>query len=437
MNAPRPVTRRQRGMATLIVVMVLFFVVSLVAAYTNRNLVFEQRTSANNLRATQGLESAQAGLEWAVALLNTGRITNACAPSANGADPSFRERYVGIDAATGFLTPLNKTAGGVRSAACSFTGAAWICDCPTDADPLPPMPLGITARQSYRVWFTSLPSPRPNLLRVDVLACPTWDNACLTIGNVAGAEGRSQVSALVTLYPALRMMPSSALTARGQADGTAATVSAYNDNVEVGGVAVVAGGAVNGITTSGIAGAPQSMSVLAGDPSLQVGQALPVIDTAENHMFARTFGVLPTDYRQQSGLVALGGCPCDATALRNTIALNPGRPIWVTGSLTLDGTIGSPAAPVMVVVTGDVTASAATTFHGALYVRNPVVPPATSGIWGMSGSADFQGAAIAESDFVASGAGTVNFLYDQTVLRTLQRTTGTWVVLPSSWKDYQ
>ncbi|MBK7062382.1 MAG: hypothetical protein IPH51_18705 [Rubrivivax sp.] len=33
--------------------MVLFFIMSLVAAYTSRNLIFEQRTSANQLRSTQ------------------------------------------------------------------------------------------------------------------------------------------------------------------------------------------------------------------------------------------------------------------------------------------------------------------------------------------------------------------------------------------------
>ena len=53
---------RQRGAATLIVVMILFFVMTLVAAYTNRSLIFEQRTSANQYRSTQSLEIADAGM---------------------------------------------------------------------------------------------------------------------------------------------------------------------------------------------------------------------------------------------------------------------------------------------------------------------------------------------------------------------------------------
>ena len=42
--------RSERGLASLIVVSLLFFIISLVAAYTNRNLIFEQRTSGNQYR---------------------------------------------------------------------------------------------------------------------------------------------------------------------------------------------------------------------------------------------------------------------------------------------------------------------------------------------------------------------------------------------------
>jgi Tfp pilus assembly protein PilX len=73
-RTPRRVAAAQRGAAALAVVMVLFFVISLVAAYASRNLVFEQRASTNQYRSTLALETAEAGAEWALALLNTGRI---------------------------------------------------------------------------------------------------------------------------------------------------------------------------------------------------------------------------------------------------------------------------------------------------------------------------------------------------------------------------
>ncbi|MFY7949505.1 MAG: pilus assembly PilX family protein, partial [Gemmatimonas sp.] len=62
--------RRQQGAATLVVVMVLFFIISMVAAYTSRNMIFEQRTGANLYRASQSFEAAEAGMNWALMMLN-------------------------------------------------------------------------------------------------------------------------------------------------------------------------------------------------------------------------------------------------------------------------------------------------------------------------------------------------------------------------------
>ncbi|MBL0296207.1 MAG: pilus assembly PilX N-terminal domain-containing protein [Betaproteobacteria bacterium] len=93
--------RCQGGVASLTVVMVLFFILSLVAAYTSRNLIFEQRTAGNLHRSTQAFEAAEAGVEWALTMLNSGRIDATCAASTNVANDSFRQRYLTIDAASG------------------------------------------------------------------------------------------------------------------------------------------------------------------------------------------------------------------------------------------------------------------------------------------------------------------------------------------------
>ena len=55
--------RRQRGVAALVITVLLFFTMLLASVYLNRNLVFEQRSSANQYRATQAFEAAEAGLE--------------------------------------------------------------------------------------------------------------------------------------------------------------------------------------------------------------------------------------------------------------------------------------------------------------------------------------------------------------------------------------
>src|SRR5688572_25736445 len=82
---------RQHGVAALAVTMLLFFVMVLGVAFVNRNLVFEQRASANQYRSTQAFEAAEAGVEWALALLGRNqRIGGDCLPTADTAATSFR-----------------------------------------------------------------------------------------------------------------------------------------------------------------------------------------------------------------------------------------------------------------------------------------------------------------------------------------------------------
>lgn len=130
---------RQRGMAALTVVMVLFFVMALVSAYTNRNLVFEQRISANSYRATRALEAADAGVEWTIGMLNAGRITATCTPAepdqaANLTD--FRSRYlvpaqnVVTGEADAFTLPWGLVEANRVYPTCVIVNGAPRCACP-------------------------------------------------------------------------------------------------------------------------------------------------------------------------------------------------------------------------------------------------------------------------------------------------------------------
>ena len=86
----------QEGAAALIVVVVLFFILAMVTAYAGRNLIFEQRTSVNNQRATQAFEMAEAGLDFAIGLLSSGRVDEACRPDED-APQTFRQRHLTMD----------------------------------------------------------------------------------------------------------------------------------------------------------------------------------------------------------------------------------------------------------------------------------------------------------------------------------------------------
>lgn len=436
---PSPAAPRQRGVATLIVVMVLFFVVSLVAAYTNRNLIFEQRTSSNQYRATQTFETAQAGLQWAVAMLNGPRIDSNCNSSVLTSNTSFRERYLTIDATSGLVTGRTKSDGSTLYAACVANGGGWNCSCPSDAVPAPTMPAGTGVFPAFQVRFfrnpASSPPIPPGMIRVDSIACPSFDTTCLDIGNAASAEGRAVVSTLVSLQSALKTPPSAALMVRGNLNVGSAVISAYNTDVTVGAVAVQLGGTADATSRAAMAlgsapGTPASFAFVDQDTMLaNLTTAGTLLPTLGDRMFSTVFGIAPATYRGQPGLSVLTGCPCTAAQVRTAASLSPMRPIWVDGDLDIDSTgdIGSTASPVMLVVDGDIRHTAAgVTVFGAVYSR--------AATWDTSGSGTVVGAAIAESDLGGNGSST--YLYNADALRLLRLRYGSFVAVPGSWKDY-
>lgn len=443
MNTPlrsrsRPARRAaSRGVAALIVVMVLFFVVSLVAAYTNRNLVFEQRTSANQYRSTQSTEIAMAGLNWAIAMLNGSRIDELCLPSADLTKNTFRQRYLNIDATTGVITPQTKQpSGDVLYAACLLDGTNWNCSCPDNGDPAPTAPGGAGMHPAFQVRFLRDPAAGlpPGMVRLDAVACPTFDTTCLAINNTNSAEGRLVVSTLVALQSALKTPPAAAITARTGIDVGASAMQAYNADVASGGVALQLGGTLSvatraAMTFAGPPGTPNSFALVENDPTLNgLTTVAAVLPTLGDRMFATTFGLKPSTYSTQPGLTRLI-CPCSAQNLRDALAASPMRPIWAEGDVDIDsvGDIGSAADPILVIATGNITFSTAgVTVYGVFYSR--------SATWATAGSGTIRGAAIAENDISGTGAWTV--VYDPAVLSTLRVHYGSFVGLPGAWKDY-
>lgn len=421
------VSSRQRGAATLIVVMVLFFVVSLVAAYASRNLLFEQKTAANQYRSTAVLEAADAGLHWATSLLNSGRIDANCLPSANLTDTSFRERYLAIDDA-GAITPLTLPAPSTvaLNPSCVFDGTTWQCRCPSNAAPALAAPAGSDMFPAFRLRFVAMPT-RPGLVRVEVNACTRADDACLNFPATGAAnEARVTVSAIVALKGGLASVPAAALTARGTVDLSLSTMTLANTDPRTG-VTVNAGGAFTqgGSQLVTVAGSPPAGSISASDLALSGLTLVP-----SNTMFAKTFGLWPADYRAQPGTVVLPcGGTCTAAQVRAAAAQYPGLVIWADGALDIDtgGDIGTVDQPVVIVATGGVQFTAAATVYGLIYTQ--AAPWTTAG-----NSSTVRGAVIAEANVDGNSAATL--VYDATVLNRLRLKTGSFVVIPGSWRDF-
>ena len=423
-----PTARPQRGFAALAVTLLLFFTMLLVAAYANRGLLFEQRASANQVRATQAFEAAEAGLEWALAQLNhPQRIDEQCLPSAAATDVSFRERFVHIDRDTGLQTPIVWMSGSTPIAlqpACVLGAGGWACSCPSgdhpsldvvdDADSMP--------RPAYSVQFSA--EAQTGLIRVTSTGCSSAAGPCRP-GTAGQPDAAMRLQVVLGLLPGLSSTPTAPLTVRGSVDAGSAALGLHNTDGSIGGVTLHAGGSLLGsalrLTTA--AGGAAGASASTHDASLTA------IDP--ERLFASQFGLDRATWKSHAAVQTV---PCTSECGRQIAAAIDGasgnRLISIGGDARIDGpvTLGSPEQPVVIVVDGNVVLNGDVALHGLLYA---------AGIrWDGASHphAQIHGAAISEAGYGGDGAPDLH--HDAAVLRRLQRQTGSYARVPGSWRDF-
>lgn len=484
----RPRTAKQRGAASLIVVMLLFFVLSLTAAYTNRNLIFEQKTSANQSRSTAAFEAAEAGIEWALAQLNGGIVDTSCTDTAP--TDSFQQRYLEIPlppapaASQGMVYARSRAANSLAPRiwpTCVFNGASWDCTCPIAAAADPTAPVGAGPFPAFRVWLstpeptTAAPPPanaasspwvavvpaRPGFAFINSVGCtrlPAVGETCLDFiprGEIG--EGISFQRTTLALRSGLSVAPAAAVTARlavTPAAAPAPPLKVVNTDYRSGGFTVNYSGAFDSarFNAETIPGTPPDLSFVA-DPKLAAlaivapasAPPAPASLTAGERMFVSIFGMKRATYRNQPGL-RVCTAPCSATNVNTLLQNNPDRVIWVEGDLTVNANIGTVGTtPVLMIVNGDtITMDPDKTIYGFVYITGDgSAAPGTSTLALPNAPTQIQGALVAEGNLATQYAGTpasssfMTVTYDAAALDRLRLTYGSWVRLGAAWRDFK
>ncbi|MEJ6004144.1 PilX N-terminal domain-containing pilus assembly protein [Paucibacter sp. AS339] len=422
-TAPAP---GQQGAATLVTVMLLFLIMAMMAAVANRNLVFEQRIGGNYYRAGVALETAEAGAEWALAMLNGDAINEACAPDA-AIGNSFRERYLAIAAASRVVSPLrldNKP-----SADCMRSEAqSWVCRCPVGAWAPPAAPAAGTQMQpSFQLSF---PKPivgnRPGIVRLVATACTSSTLADCDGTEVArdAVEGQAVVSVDAALLSALKIPPASPLTVKGNINLDANGIGLHNSDPKASHGLLLQTGAANipnlqATRLDSTPGTPIELTLLVADPVLQAA--------GPAQLFAMFFGMSAEHYSQQPAIrkiVCAGDCgPSLAAAYARGV-----RMVWVDGPMHINTNtvLGSLNRPMLLVVDGSVDIDAPLQMTGLLYSRGPSSWNNTGGMQAL-----LSGALVVEGDL--SITGNVDLWYRWDVLEQLKNATGSLVRVPGSW----
>jgi len=267
---------RQRGIGTLAISLLLLFGASIVLFYLNRGLIFEQKTSANQSRSTSAFEIAEAGVEWAIGMLNgTVDITTACLPDTGAVSTSFRQRYL----QTGYPSNMSLAVATTTFPGCKINGTTLTCNCPVHAAGTETVAaLGTAVLPSFTVSFStvtdSLGAIDSSAVRITSTGCTAQAGTCKPLTTTAATTGASDatatVSAIVKNVPDLRAAPQAALTC-----GTSCSVGGSYDirNVEVAsnGYLVNAGTSITSGMGTGyetIPGQPVQNALVGNDASL-------------------------------------------------------------------------------------------------------------------------------------------------------------------------
>jgi Tfp pilus assembly protein PilX len=422
--------RYQRGTATLVVAIVLLVAITMIVLFANRSIVFEQRTSANQYRSTKALAAAEAGLEWALAQLNTPlKLGAAC--TAAGGTKTFRDNYLDPSATDPPAYASTSASYSAAMPACvRQSGGGWACSCPAGTSAT----VGAVACDDatgacpkFVVRFERIQNPALGA------TCSSSATNCVTSAvkvtstgftDTNGApDGTAKVTQMLRTVPGLSAPPAAPLTVK-LAVSLSGNLAVTNTDSATNGITINSGGAVTLGGSSSLVtvpGTPPSASVASDDSTLS--------SMTDDQMFQTFFGMSKADFQNMPTTTQITCGTCGNSDIGD--AINAGaNVIWVNGDLQLNanGNFGSATHPVIIIVTGNIHANGNVNITGLVYSQ--------AAVWDNSGggSASICGAAIAEGSF--TGQGTPNPTYCSSVLSILKRTTGAFVKVPGSWRDF-
>ena len=461
-----PASRLQRGASALIVTMLLLFTSSIVVFYLNRGLLFEQKTSANQLRSTTAFEVAEAGLEWATGMLNRPYdITTDCSLLST-TNVSFRDTYIKtiLAAAT---TPPTTT---IAYPGCKISGATLTCSCvnvPGNGEAV--ASLGATVLPSFTVSFTTVPNvlnsavPDPIAVLVTSTGCTAQAGACKPLTTSSPASGTTnpattgnsdawaQVSVILKLRPLLRAAPSAALTC-GTSCAPGGSYNIINQEVASNGYLVDAGTTIttgNGVSYTTIPGQPVQNALIASDASLlNISSTDPTC--ANSAMFKTYFGVTMAEYAASPQVQTIQIAPCgtssnctqaDCTQANscgtavNTAMLAGWKNFYFPDGFALNSSapfsaMGAPGAGngVNIVSPAAININGNISIYGLIFSNDANVNALGTG------TANIYGAMITCRAQNSNGNGTIS--YDSNALGGTGLRPGVMARVPGSWRDF-
>lgn len=411
--------QRQRGIGTIAVALILLFGMSVAVFFANRNVLFEQRTAVNQTRSTEALELAEAGVEWAMGMLNNSlEVGTAC--TASSSSTTFRNRF--LNPTGNAFAPTGLVAG------CKRLSGAWSCSCPTTGA----VALSASSGPSFTVSFAAV-AGFPDMVSVTAVGCTAHGGtgACAAGGSNA-PDARATVSAQLKVSPLMPAKAPSPIVCGGNC-AIGGSYNVVNTSVATNGILVNAGGTITsgaGTSYTTIPGQPADNALIGSDASL--GNLASSDATCSNSSMFRTFfGTTIQEYKNQPGVKTISCSSANDCKTQVENAYNAGSRAFYFSSdfqLSGNGTLGSATDPVTFVTENAIKINGTWDVYGVLFSNSADVNDLGTG------AANIYGAIISCKDYNNNGNGTAT--YNEDVMNNLNLKNGAMVRVPGSWRDW-
>lgn len=426
-----------QGAATLVVVMVLFLVMALLAAYANRGLLFEQRIAASYSRAALAQEVAEGGIEWVLAQLNGQAIDDSCKPEDVGGN-RFADKYLQINPADRSIAQTAQPSTHFL-ADCTRDPAneGWACRCPAMnawVVPAPAPGTALTPSFGISMGVTS----RGGTFKVTSVGCT--DSVADNCLNPSDSISKSQIAkatfdSTIALVSAVRTPPAAPLIVKGGLtmtdangstgpSGTAGLLGLHNADPRSAGSLLAIGGTWQGMNDSlmqSVPGTAPSQARVQADPTLS--------KTAANDVFKMFMGASPSQYVNHPSLRKVT-CNGDCSDALEQAYKAGKRILWVDGAMSFNNskTIGSLADPVLIIANGNVSL-------GGSFVLNGMLVAIGNLVWQNTGGASslINGTVLVCGNMTTQGA--MDIAYQQTIANQMTNRMGSFVRVPGGWID--
>ena len=401
---------------------VLLLAVGLIALYTNRAAIMEQRLSANEMRTKQAFAAANAGLDHALAYMRNGGVDQ---DKDDVVDAIISNTLTSASGQPSHYKVVYCDALEIPWSSCPSTNAGTLaCTLPPTGNPQPVTPI--------------------DLSRVNIMSCG-WSDDDSSVQRIVQVAG---------FTPSVGGTISTPVVAKGTANlltGGASVLNYFNDLTVWSGQSFL-GASNTGKTfirdqvTTPLASLNDDYRDVGNSPACNnpptgyqcstqgstLGHDTVMGDTSLSSMtsdgfFQFIFSQTPSTYRDGTATWVVD--PSSALTTSNSTDLNSivdmrDNTIWVEGNASLPGNIGTADHPVVLIINGDFDMGSNSEINGLVYV--------TGNITG-NGSPTVYGALVSAGS--ANVTGNLKVVYDPKVLGR-SANLGKAALLQGSWRDW-